>query len=238
MSRHIAFAAALVAIVGLSASQASATTVELFEWALNIDGAMYGSSFGGTVPAYVNTAAFDFTTGLGQITMTYNPGAGSHNVIGFFDLEIDEAINTFFNEYGSTLFAPSAGQSWEIDEPGYLFGDIFSNVMAGTLDNTNAVPVGSPDDVSVALGWDFALAANQYALITYRVRYVPPEVITVAGPGILLTHNDTQSLGSVLYDSTLTIRETGEWVIPEPVTMAGTLMGLAAVAGYVRRRRK
>ena len=37
-------------------------------------------------------------------------------------------------------------------EPGFLFGDIYTNVINGTLDNTNGVPSALPDDVSFALG--------------------------------------------------------------------------------------
>jgi hypothetical protein len=78
----------------------------------------------------------------------------------FLDAEIDESLNTFFNEYGAISSVTGVGEadtgadSWEIDEPGYLFGDIYDNLLAGTLDNSNDVPAGLQDDVSLALGFD------------------------------------------------------------------------------------
>jgi hypothetical protein len=54
-----------------------------------------------------------------------------------------------------------AASSWEIDEPGFLFGDITQHIMTGTLDQTNGVSANSPDDVSLALGFNLgALQAN------------------------------------------------------------------------------
>jgi len=35
---------------------------------------------------------------------------------------------------------------------------------SGKLDNTNAVPIGLEDDVSLAMGWDFTLLNGQTAL--------------------------------------------------------------------------
>jgi hypothetical protein len=81
----------------------------------------------------------------------------------FLDADIDRSANTFVNEYGQFIsldLPPGAPEgavgasSWEIDEPGYVFGDIFQNLQAGILDNRNAVPNGSPDDVSLALSFN------------------------------------------------------------------------------------
>ncbi len=52
----------------------------------------------------------------------------------FIDAEIDEPSNTYFNESGALESVTGQGSSdnladsWEIDEPGYLFGDIFDNL--------------------------------------------------------------------------------------------------------------
>jgi len=81
-------------------------------------------------------------------------------LIAFADLDIDRATNGFANEYGAfvSLASPPgapigavAANAWEIDEPGFLYGNIVTNALAGTLDNFNAVPSGAPDDVSMAL---------------------------------------------------------------------------------------
>ena len=93
--------------------------------------------------------------------------------------EIDEPINTFFNEYGAfvSLALPpgapagaTAASSWEIDEPGFSFGDIFTHLQHGALDNSNGVPSTAPDDVSLALGFSVGtLGVNQQVKATFRI---------------------------------------------------------------------
>jgi len=93
---------------------------------------------------------------------TANPWANI-SLLFFLDAEWDLGTNLVSNEYGEFLSlglangAPPgalAPQGWEIDEPGYVFGDIYTNVsFNGTLDNQNAVPSNMPDDVSLAFLW-------------------------------------------------------------------------------------
>lgn len=77
----------------------------------------------------------------------------------FVDAEIDVPINNYFNEAGTVFGKIGSGPSdsdpdtWEIDEPGYVFGDVFSNLLLGSLDNSNAVAPDSPEDVSLVLGF-------------------------------------------------------------------------------------
>ena len=82
--------------------------------------------------------------------------------LAFLDADIDLTTNGYANEFGtfiSLALPPGAAAgaiaptSWEIDEPGYVFGDIYHNLYAGALDNTNSVPSTAPDDVSMALGF-------------------------------------------------------------------------------------
>jgi len=79
--------------------------------------------------------------------------------LSFVDPEIDVATNTFFNEAGTVNGSLGSGpgdaipDSLEIDEPGFVFGDIFDNLLRGSLDNTNAIPATFPEDVSLALGF-------------------------------------------------------------------------------------
>ncbi|RIL07310.1 MAG: hypothetical protein DCC71_03660 [Proteobacteria bacterium] len=84
--------------------------------------------------------------------------------VSFVDAEIDETLNTFFDEYAETQGALAAGQSFEVDEPGFAFGDIFEHARAAALDGANAVPADAPDDVSMALAFTIAsLAPGQTA---------------------------------------------------------------------------
>src|SRR4051812_44487293 len=108
---------ALPALFHLLPLRNEAVTVSLFEDALNVNGAITKPN--SSVPGLLDASGFDFTTGLGRLNVQLSsPGA---NYVGLFlDHEIDEQINTFFNELGGTTGAPQPGQSWEIDEPGYV----------------------------------------------------------------------------------------------------------------------
>ena len=162
-------AAALLAMSSLSAQAVPTITpptapTSLFEFDVNIDGV---SSYvwllgpGDPLPLNMSDAGFDYNTGLGTLTATIT-GAGSHNFDAFFDHDIS---NDPFNETGATSGTPSAGQSWEIDEP--AGGDIFDNFEFSTLDNSIGVP--DMEDVSMAMGFDFDLAANEMAQIVLEI---------------------------------------------------------------------
>ncbi|MCK7498452.1 MAG: PEP-CTERM sorting domain-containing protein [Comamonadaceae bacterium] len=127
--------------------------------------------------------------------------------------------------------APGPGFRWEIDEPGFVFGDIYDNFLAGALDGLNGVPAGSPDDVSFALGRAFTLAADETATLNFRTSLVAPIGVPY------LIHTDPDSDVSVYFSSDLTIRGGGEPPIPEPGTLTLLGLGLAAAAQRLRRRR-
>ena len=146
--------------------------------------------------------------------------------VSFIDAEIDETLNTFFNEFAETTGALAPGQSFEVDEPGFAFGDIFANARRASLDGTNAVPASAPDDVSMALSFTVAdLAPGQIA------RFV------------LMLSEDGDSLGSFAIrhrdsdprsDTVITFSGTAS-IVPEPGTAALLALGAATLA--LRRRR-
>jgi hypothetical protein len=227
--RKLVIAFFVLAALGLAAPPVQAGPV-LFQWAINQDGVVSDSLAGDPVPSGWNLAAFDTFTGLGTITASIT-GAGDHNILVFLDIEIDEAINTFFNEFGSPGGpAPGPGFGWEIDEPGFVFGDIYVNFLAGALDGLNGVPAGLPDDVSFALGRDFILGPDEVATLNFRTSRVAPDGVPY------LIHTDPDSDVSVYFSSDLTIRGGGEPVIPEPGTLTLLGLGLAAAARRLRRR--
>jgi hypothetical protein len=208
----------------LATPGASAAVLTLADYAFNVDGVLTPGAF----PAGVNGAAFDTTTGLGSVQVTVSD-PGAHYVGMFVDHEVDEAINTFFNELGAAIGAPAAGQSWELDEPGWINGDIYDNLTAGTLDNAIGVSLYGntvfPEDVSMAMAYDFALGAGESAQLTFTLGLVPP-----AG-GFYLMQNDPDSAASIYFSSTLTI-------IPEPglAWLPLALAGLGMAWLHGRRR--
>lgn len=223
----------LVAAMAIAVSASSAQAVpSLFEWVFNIDSTISDSLAGDPFPGSVNAAGFNATTGLGTLTVTIG-STGVHSVIAFLDHEIDQTLNGFSNEFGAVIGAPAAGLSWEIDEPGFVFGDIYANVLAGALDNTNGVPAGSPDDVSMALGWNFALAAGETAVINLLASLTAPV------GGFYLAQTDPDSNQTVYYSTGLTVTG-GEVPLPVPGTLVLTLTGLAGLIsarGWSLRRR-
>jgi hypothetical protein len=221
----------LIAAIGTAflISSADATTIDLYEYALNIDGDTYFPFMGDALPASVDATGFDETSGLGDIVITL-PSAGAHQVLAFFDHEIDETTNTFFNESGEAVGSAASGQSWEIDEPGYIFGDIYDNFLMASLDGTNGVPAGWEDDVSMAMGWDFSLFSGQIATITFSLGTMVPDA------DFYLIHSDPDSLfasesaQSIYLSSRLAI-------VPEPGTLWLLGSGLLLMFSLRRERR-
>ena len=199
----------------------------LAEYAFNIDGIVADSLLGDPLPSSVNLAGFDTASGLGSILVTLG-GTGAHYGAVFLDHEIDQTLNTWFNELGSVNGTRSAGQSWEIDEPGWgagpgtYSGDIYTNLVAGTLDNSIGTP--NPNDVSMALGWGFNLNPGETALLRFNVSQTSPN------SGFYLIQTDPASNQSIYFSSSLALQ--GQSVPDSGSSLVLLLGAMAGLAGW------
>jgi hypothetical protein len=200
----------------------------LYDWGFNINGTTVLP--GNTMPGLIDDSKFDWTQGLGTLSLKYAPGSpGDYTILSFFDHELDQYNNTFFNEYGSTSGTPKNGQLWEIDEPGWNYGDIYAHLTAGSFDKSNGVPSGKPDDVSMGMGWQFNLAQNQYASIDFTLSDRAPS------SGFFLSQNEPASNAAIFFSSSLRVQGSGPVSVPEPGIFWMMLAGLLPLAF---RRRK
>jgi hypothetical protein len=217
----------LALIVIFSAQARGATVIGLSDYLVNVDGATGNASLPG-----VNATLFNLGSGLGTLTMTVT-GAGPHYLGFFVDHEIDVNTNGFSNETGILHGTVAGGQSWEIDEPGYVNGDIYINIGHGALDNGIGISVFGnttfPDDVSMALGWNFNLAAGQTATASFLVSQSAPS-------GFFLEQHDPDSDASIYFSSSLSKRGGGTPSVPDGGTTFSLLFVSMAGLGILRRR--
>lgn len=215
-------------------------------------GFFYSSTLGSTSLEHTSIGYdFDEMTGAG-VTTTFtnnldadNLGSVSWNFSNdtggvlsdawffvFLDAEFDQAINTFFNEFGglASVIGTGAGDiyadAWEIDEPGYIFGDIYDHLLAGTLDNSNGVPEGAEDDVSLALGFNLGNlnAGDRVVVDMFTSR------LDIGG----LFHGDADSADLLYWNGTALLERFTPVPVSEPGTLAFVLGGLL-FAGFARR---
>ncbi len=174
--------------------------------------------------SHQNNLASD-NTGTLSWSITNNTGTDLSNtrLFGFLDASIDEPANTYFNETGDASgfsvgsgSADSIADSWEIDEPGYLFGDIYKNIGAGALDNSNGIT--APDDVSMALGFQID------ELLMGEVLTLVFDISTIDNGGLF--HSDPDSRFGFYFNG-----EVHKATVPEPSTLIMLAFGLLTLVG-------
>jgi hypothetical protein len=198
-------------------------------------------------PSYFNASSSEFTSildlenfGSYSWLLTNNSASAWSNfsLITFIDAEWDFSTNLATNEYAAFLgfglpasapLGAVAFSSWEADEPGYVFGDIYNNAsFLGILDNLNAVPSSAPDDVSLALGWFVSTSIEPGQSIRITVLHS-----TAALEG--LAHYDPDSNGTLVVNAYYEI--LGTPVNPVPEASSAGLFASGILFLYLRSRK-
>jgi hypothetical protein len=138
----------------------------------------------------------------------------SVSVLSFVDADIDEPTNTYFNEFATTHGSLAPGQGFEVDEPGFVFGDIFGNLQAGSLDDTNAVPESAPDDVAMAMSFALGpLGPGETSLVSIMLSQDGDSLGSFA-----IAHHDAdpESRTTITYSGTVGEPPPPGGAIPEP----------------------
>lgn len=205
-----------------------AFSMNLYDWGLNVDGDLYLTPDYDSPPdpdqlaPYIDDSAFDWEEGLGMISVLYIPPTAGDCYLGMYvDHEIGQ---NFYNEYGEAHGTLGAGQSWEIDEPGFVDGDISNNFSNAALDNSNAVTSDSVDNVSMALGWNSTLAVDEHVRVKFYISETMPDNV------FFLSHTDQESNETAYFYSDIEVSGT-----PEPTTIVLLGFGLMALANIARR---
>lgn len=245
--------AASAALLAMLATSAQAGPINPFDACLNINGAIHHMGLGcfddvvsdapGNVSDNIETDANAAESGLGTVQVTLDD-VGDFFIGLFVDWDID---SFFFDEASGSGGTLAGGQSFEVDEPGWVDpddpffygGDLDQHFAAGRLDgtvlqNAGAGDSGGPEeDISLALGWDFSLDAGQSATVTFLLSDTQPD------SGFWLSHTDPFAEVTFFYSSTLEIlgdEPPPPLGVPEPGTLF--LLGAALVSARLVRRRQ
>ncbi len=203
----------------ITATSAFATT-SLQDWEINVNGTDYYPGAGDTFSSVPGLASgsFNSTTGLGTLTLTFNPGAAASYYLGAYFFV--PSATPAYNQFGVVNGSAAAGQDYQIDVPEYSqsslnhgAGTIVDNLANSALDDTNSVPGGTDnflkncgangggaatascnDWVSAATGFHFSLAADQEEVITFTLSTTNPGGFSLETVGITGSNVDADNV--------------------------------------------
>lgn len=234
----ITFSLSLTLLLGFSRV---ANAIEIYDTGAFLHTPTIGSSSLGHLDGVFNdfdgsgiSLAFSRQTdasGYGALQWSFVNNTGKTLVntwlFGYLDAEIDSDINSSYNESGRLVNIGGQGggdtapDTWEIDEPGFIFGDIYNNLFIGSLDNTNAIPAGSENDLALALGFYLGdLFAGDSWLMTLNI-----SPFDIGG----LAHFDAHSGIEFFFNGTAEVKRAVSVTEPSiAVLMLGGLLSLFA----------
>lgn len=221
------------ALISLSDTPVAPPVFDLNDWGFRVNGVPFYNGGGTPQPSDIDTGNFDFTTGLGTVTITDTPGvAGTYSVSSYENVIIDEDLYTAWDAVGYNSGPAPAGVSWQIGDPNAMCSSfdvngncipnpdyIFTDFDSDSLEDINySTALG---DVAWALGQQFTLGASDTAVVTFTISQTPPT------GGFYLQEIDPESPANVYEQVSLQVIP-GSSSIPEPSTfgLIGGSIGL------------
>jgi len=232
-------------IIGLFLAPAAwaLPTVDLQEWAFKLNGTIYDSFINAPtdLPVSFDISDFDFPTGLGTVKAAFT-APGTYDLASFFDHEMNQFVNGFMDEFGAQVGTRPTGLSFQMETPNDVYYNWFepfdsthplqNAVEFGPAQDGTGLPPGvqTPNDQSMALGWNFTLAAGEIGLVTFTVGFAAPSgfYLQQSDPGFVGTGPDDPSAdpGSIYFSSDLNVQPAG---VPEPSAILLLVAGLVSL---------
>lgn len=238
-----------------------ADVISLASWGLNINGDIISSA--NDLPDNVIFSDDFFATGTGTVSISFESTiSADYSIAMFFDHEIIEEDNTFFNEYGAAVGTSADSRlSYEIDEPGYgiyedgyeptgdfdvdvehlvYMGDIYDNFSYYGLDNklyydyyTDSY-LSDFEEISddVSMAMGWNFSLNAGEVGT--IEFIVTDAAPTEGFYLAQLDHDSPKLGIYL-QSRLNITPVG---VPEPNIISLFGMGVISLCFLSRSKKK
>jgi hypothetical protein len=230
----------LCAVTFVALSLPASADVSLADWCVNLNGDSTSvCNGGGASSANINTSGFDETLEPGTNTLgsiTIKIGTGAQAAAVYMDYDVNFALFGFDQDFGDTVGALSATQSWDLDVPPNPYFEMAGNPLT-PLSNTNTSGTFSTSptpccDVSWALEESLNVDPALYSggTITFTVSTTAPR------SGFYLEQTNGDTAETIYLSDSVNLTPLGSTPpVPEPMSIVlfGTL-----VAGVLFLRRR